>query len=379
MTKFLSTLHRWVGIPVGLLFLLSFGTGCLTALDEILKRQTAPTQDITFTYQSVTLADHAAALQNISNRQPAIRYIGLPTVETPYYEVVGRGERTLYSIGDLTPVTIKEEEHEGFFDTVLQLHRNLMLGREGVWGIEGNAIVAWTGLLAFGLSLIGLWIWWPLRKTFNVKDLLPRGRQRKHLYYSHMTAGVILLLPIVLLALTGAAITYRQIAQQVLVGHPEATQVMQPSKLAPQWQAWLKAAYASMPADSQLVRVQFPRQERGMNARGGNENILEFRFITPSDWLGMAASKVRIDRAESTLVEASVFGDFHLGEKLFSILTPLHTGRLLPTPYAAALLVLSFIGTVMVASGLISFVTKKRKRARPRRATPAKSTVPVVD
>ena len=37
--------------------------------------------------------------------------------------------------------------------------------------------------------------------------------------------------------------------------------------------------------------------------------ILEFRFKAPSDWLGLAGSKVKIDRTSSKMVDVILFRD----------------------------------------------------------------------
>lgn len=33
--EFLTTCHRWLGFPVGILFIITFGTGLITAIDEL--------------------------------------------------------------------------------------------------------------------------------------------------------------------------------------------------------------------------------------------------------------------------------------------------------------------------------------------------------
>lgn len=387
MNKFLSTLHRWLGLPLGLLFLVSFGSGCLTAVDELLQRYQTQQQNVDFQFRATTLEEQAQVLQQITQQSDNIRFIGMPTVDHPYYEVVGRGQRTLYEINSLIPTQLSDEEHEGFFSTVLQLHRNFLLGNEGLMGVDGKHYVAWTALLALLLSLIGVWIWWPLRKSFTLRDLVPRGRKRKNFYYNHMTAGLMLLPIIIMLALTGASITYRSIAQQLLTSSHHKPAHIAPTPINQDWLGWLQAAHANMPAGSELARIHFPRPQREMRnqeQRGAgkprpgaveNPNQMEFRFITPDDWLGMAGSKVLIDRENSTLNGVEKFAEMSTGTKIYSILVPLHTGRQLPAYYTVLLLLLSSLGTVMVASGIISFLTKKRKRTRRSRTLPIKPTL----
>ncbi len=384
MKKILTTLHRWLGFPVGLLFVITFGTGCLTALDELLERREQHLFNTNYTYRATTVEEDAKAISTIIQGKQSIRQLQLPSPATPYYQVFGRGEHWVYPIDELDNEKHITTTNEGVFRTLLQLHRNFLLGREGLWGIEGSHYAAWVGLIALFLSLLGLWLWWPLRKTFTAKDVVPRGRKRKHFYYSHMTSGIVVLLVIILLSLTGASITYRAITQQLLGIESDKAPSIEASTLDKHWLAWLSAAYAHMPKHSQLEKIRFPRQPQANPGTSGPTNaannpienllentgqtnapqILEFQFQTQGDWLGLAGSKVKIDKPSAQLVDVILFADLPFAGKLYSILVPLHTGHHLPTIYGLALLVFSLLGTAMVFSGLVSFVVKKRKTSK---------------
>lgn len=407
MKKFLITLHRWLGVPLGLLFIVTFGTGCLTAVDELLHRVDRQQLSANYEYAPTTIEQNAAAIEKITADKPGIRAVTLPTPSKPYYQVVARGETWTYAINDLDNAAHYQEGDDGFFHTVLDLHRHFLLGKEGLFGVQGKEYAAWVGLLALLLSLLGLWLWWPSKKTFKVKDMLPRGKKRKHFYYSHMTSGVVVLAVIVLLGLTGASITYRSITQQLFGVERDKASTMATIVVAPSWQAWLTAAQAAMPEGAQLDSVRFPRQPRNSGAeqritskpansenttpnnKMGNransaanearkntkgegeesaEKIFEFKFNAAGNWFGIASSSVKIDKTTSTLKDVNLFSQQTFGEKFYSILVPLHTGRQLPAAYAFVLLVFSFFGTVMVLSGLVSFATKKRKWKKAKRA-----------
>jgi len=191
MKKFLVTSHRWVGFPVGILFVVLFGTGFITAIDELLIRFNDEQTSHSFTYRQTSIEEDANFLTRFTENKQNLSRAFMPTRSSPYYQLASRNERWLYSID--TPNTefhqIKQDNE--FFKTVLQLHRNFLLGKEGFAGIEGKHYAAWVGLIALILSLIGLWIWWPRRKLFNIKDTLPRGKKRKQLYGNHTSAGVI--------------------------------------------------------------------------------------------------------------------------------------------------------------------------------------------
>ena len=392
MKSFLSTLHRWLGFIVGLIFLISFGTGFLTSIDELLSRQNnLPGNLKAIPYQQSSIAELAHAIEQLSPREQEIRQIKLPSEGSPFYEIHKRGEVFYYRMDTLAEVGQRKESREGFFPTVLQLHRNLLLGKEGFLGIEGAHYVAWVALIALLLSLLGLYLWWPLRRTFALRHSMPRSSKRKDLYYSHMTAGVITLPIITLLALTGAAITYRDIAKQVLSveQNPKKEMAFQEQVLNNNWREWLVEAHQRLPG-AELAYIQFPRsdapgQRRNQAAsqspresdrpkqdaqakasqdkRSNAEPIYSLRFLAPGDWLGLPSSEVQIDQKRSSLVAVKMFSELSVGEKLYAILKPLHTGRNLPALYVVLLLVLSLLGTTMVFSGIVSFMKKKRRMA----------------
>ena len=315
-----------------------------------------------------------------------IRQIVMPTPTSPYYVVNGRGETFYYEIGSLAILSHETRNQEGFFGTVLQLHRNFLLGREGLFNIEGTTYVAWVGLIALAISLMGFYLWWRVRNQFRTKNILPNGVRRTHFYYSHMTGGVVTLIAVLMLAITGASIVYRDIAKQVLgvVDNHEA--ITQQKALTNTWQAWLTEANQAMP-NSELTSIRFPRPLRNrpnndvvkVNSTPTNTNkhqannvrqpgqvkkmpaIYELRYLNEADWFGLANSKVKIDKTSSTLVDAIPFGNLLMGEKIYSILVPLHTGRNLHSGYVIVLLIFSFIGLAMVFSGVASFVMKERQ------------------
>lgn len=399
MKNLLTTLHRWLGIPIGLLFLLAFGTGFLTSIDELVKRAKSPsTPD--WHYQHQSPREQAHAITYLLEHNAATGYIQMPRANAPFYRLISREGQSIHASDNLDAGIAVPRYSNGFFDTALQLHRNLLLGRENVTGINGAEIMAWAALISLFLSLLGLYLWWPLRRKFRLRDAVPKSLKRKNLYMSHMTAGVITLIPVIMLALTGAAITYRDVAKDLL-GVTEAA-APAPVQLDATWQAWLEAGYTAIP-NGQLKAVQMPRQPRpegeaksrgtkmgaakNETAAASNDKSSRAKrpaseankrqnqpskqqeqpnttatlvFESPNDWWGLANSKVIIDIKSAQLLQVNDFGSLSFGAKLLSIVKPLHTGRELPVVYVLVLFLFSALGTVMVFSGIYSFIKKKR-------------------
>lgn len=361
MKKFLSTLHRWLGFPLGLLFVVTFATGSISTIEELLKRINISSENSHFEYHPTTLTENAEALAIITKDKQDIRSIVLPSLGAPYYRVEASGESWTYAIDHLENEKHVKDSVNGFFKTTLQLHRNYLLGSQGLWGVEGKHYAAWVGLITIMISLLGLWLWWPVRKSFKTKDLVPNGRKRKNFYYNHMTGGVVVLIAILLLAITGASITYRAFTEQLLGVKRDEPSEKQGVSIANNWQAWLEIAYVQMPAGAILQQIRYPRpSKKTTEKREASEDkalifislveeqaaqknnitvqktdqVLTFQFHAVGDWLGLASSNVMIDKQDSLLINTRLFANLSLGEKVFAILKPLHTGHDLPLCYS---------------------------------------------
>ena len=365
-----TQLHRWLGVPLGILFLVTLITGIAVGAADLLDELDRKGQ----TYRPTSIAEDARALGRMTRDMPALFQAVLPTPRTPYYQARARGETRTYRIGDLEPI-----DHEvsagngGLYRTMLGLHRTFLLGRQdGAFGFSGADVVAWVSLLAAVLGLIGIWLWWPYRRSFRWKRSVPLGWTRSVMFRSHMTGGVVTVVAVVLLCVTGAAITYRGAAAAMLGASRISNTGMReaPYYLARDWTTWLDAATQEM--DGELTVVSFPRR-RG---RGGGQvqapflgfgavdpaTAVQFRFVTAGDWLGMAGSRVYLDPRQSALIGAARFDDLPIGQRLYSLIVPLHAGRGVTPAYLVALLIGTLLVTVMTFSGIVSFALKHVRR-----------------
>lgn len=364
MKPIIKKIHRWFGFPLGVLFVVTFGTGLLTAVDELLHNA----EYAGWAYEETTLDQDALVLTEITQGKKGIRRIVMPSQSTPYYQLWLSDSTATYPINDISQVVQKRHQRDGFFNTVLQLHRNFLLGKEGFLGIKGATYVAWVSLLALLISMIGLWLWWPVRRKFSVKKILPTDRRHGTLYYSHINSGVVVFVFIVLMSLTGASITYRDISQ-ALFGVDQRSGVWiesEPVVLDSTWHAWLTAVKKTIP-NGTLAEIRYPRKQpraekNDQSSRAGDAMLLTFKVQDEHSWLGLPNNQVVIDRYRSTVVSGRRFTRLSLGEKFYSVLKPLHTGRGLHYSYVVFLFLMSVLGTLMVLTGVIGFVVKKRMK-----------------
>ncbi len=186
----------------------------------------------------------------------------------------------------------------------------------------------------------------------------------------------------------------RTFTEQLLGVKRDKPSEKQVVSIANNWQAWLEMAYAQLPAGAILQQIRYPRPPKKttektevsedktlslislVKEQAAKKNkvtvqkpdqVLTFQFHAAGDWLGLANSNVMIDKQDSLLVNTRLFAELSLGEKVFAMLKPLHTGHDLPAYYVVLQLILSLLGTIMVFSGLVSFIIKKRRRSKVAR------------
>ena len=368
MRRFLRQFHRWIGLPVSILFLITLTSGLIVGGEELVSAYNKMEQ----AYGPTTVAENALAIEKITAEVRGLRSIVMPTPDTPFYQARAQGVIRTYRIGDHKLIHEQISSRSGFFQTVLRLHRNFLIGRDGAFGLSGAELSAWVSLTAITLSLMGLYLWWRMRRSFRLRKLLPSGSRRGDFFQSHIHGGILVMIPILILGITGASITYRPIARSVL----EAEQVSasglkdHPFYIVDNWANWLSKANAAMP-EGELRSIHFPRgrSNGSMPVFGTVEprRAIQFRYVTSRDWLGVAGSRVYIDPGQSGFLGAAPFDSLPLGQQLYMMIVPVHTGRNVSSGYLAIMLLFAALATVVTVSGIVSMTKHLRQQSQAKR------------
>ena len=363
MRGFLRQLHRWVGLPLGILFLVTLVSGVITGGEEFVRAIDNKGQD----YRPTTLEEDVRAIEKITSEVRRINAIVMPTPQTPFYQARTQTSTKTYRVGDLKLIKEKTASRDGFFETVLRLHRGFLLGREGFFGLSGPEIAAWVSLIVLGLGLMGVYLWWRVRRSFGFRKLIPASG-RKHAYFqAHINGGIVTVVMLLILGFTGAAMTYRDVARSTLGAERVSSSGLEevPLYVEDNWEAWLRKAEAKMP-DAELAMISFPRQRGASDgAESGGvkaQAAIQFRYISEKDWLGVAGSRVYIEPAQSAYLGAVRFDALPFGQKLYTMIVPLHTGRNVSPTYLGVMLVFTALAVVMTFSGVISMVIQLIRR-----------------
>lgn len=267
-------LHRWVGVIAGLVILAAAVTGgvlvFMDAEDRWLNPQWYPA-DASSAENRVPVT---AALDALKQQYPEMRVQGirLPHDERDALVLFG-GNRAAYCDPRSGTILGMRPRMNQWSQTFVKLHVNLMLGPTGGLIVE---IATWITL---GLSLTGLWLWWPLRIVW----FRQRASFRRFNLDLHSVAGLYSSLFLLVICITG--LTMRHLHGE----HPRSPAAPVPQAGAPRISvdAAIQAAEQALPG-VRAAAVEMP----GPNPRGTYRIQLAF----PEDGSPAGRSVVFVDQ-----------------------------------------------------------------------------------
>jgi uncharacterized iron-regulated membrane protein len=359
-------LHRWVGLALGSVLLLSACTGLWLALagpsDKRQMAQQCVGSDPVSSYQA--LADAVAVqlgpLASLTLRMPhAERACVTAFAKTPSWH----GEAFLHPT--TARVTALREESQGLYNLMFELHSNLLMGE------SGKAVLALTAAFFIALWLTGLALWWPLRWR-TAFQLRLRGRALLALADGHKVAGVALGLAVLMAVSSGAYIAWRPMAGWInaLASTPRPT-----APALPPWPPAQGAAPADLlPLDAV---VQAGSRAAGVGARlvdigvpASRPGPVRLRYHLAGDPHPNGQSYVWIDPRQGDVLRRVNWHEADLGSRLQGWLYPFHAGHLWGAPHTVLLVVVGACLIWFTLSGPLLWALRRRTRVAVRAAYP---------
>jgi len=237
---------------------------------------------------------------------------------------------------------------------VFQLHHRLLAGE------SGERVVGVAGLAGAVLCLTGVIVWFPAWRSFAGK-VWPKSATRRDLVASHRDLGVLMVVPVFVLCLTGGMIVYNDTSKGLLTGlAPGGIEAGKPPQAGVgdiDWPVALAGAQAAFPRAT-LRLASWP------SAPGAPAVI---RMKQPAEWHPNGRTLVYIDPATSKVVgtlDAQALGP---GARLQNALYPIHAASAGGRLYELVV----FLGGVALAAlgglGLWSFLIQQRRNWARRR------------
>jgi uncharacterized iron-regulated membrane protein len=359
----LRALHRWLGLALAVIVFSVAVSGALLLFRDPYYRAVYPALGAPMTAMSDTRAD---VLRTIESRwrDEGVRVVKFPRPGTNVFHVwLGDGTEAFVHPRD-GAVIDRWRWHSRLPAFLFELHAHL-LGDRAATVVNGIAAL----LVAF-MALTGVVFWWPARRgAFRLRAAVPRRTTPGDLLRSHAAVGALAVLPVLLFAVTGAAIVFYDPAAAAMGRLFDRRPAEEPTaRVAPRdapSQPW-EAVLATLDAT-------FPEGETVFYYPGSPADArLQFRKRLPGEWHPNGRSYVLIDPYEGAVVQAIDARAQGAGTRLMHAVYPLHAAKVGGVPMVAlgafAAVALAWLG----AGGAWSYAGRRlaaRSAARvPRHA-----------
>ncbi|MCJ8163438.1 PepSY domain-containing protein [Pontibacter sp. E15-1] len=252
----------------------------------------------------------------------------------------------------------------GFFQTMMQLHRWLLI--EG--GI-GKMIVGIATIIFVFLTLTGLVLWFPVkRKNWKQGLKIKTNAKWKRVNHDlHNTLGFYAALLLLIMALTGLCWSfewYRNglsslMGEEVFKGRrekPMASHRMAGQTATLTLAGYISRAEAILPGDGN-IRVALPQDDT--TAVVVTKSGAGFFALAASD-------KVQLDQHTGEPLLVEIFSEKPLNVQLVSLIRPLHLGEVYGTFSKILYFISCLIATSLPVTGTLIWINKLKKKPKKR-------------
>jgi uncharacterized iron-regulated membrane protein len=377
------SIHRWLGIGLGVWFALVGATGSILVFEDAIDAWLNPqllTTDKRGAWlpveaiverateehdlgriEKIRFPQAAGEVYRLTVRVSPARRVGSERIEAMFDPVDGRllGTRKAEALGLAAPHLLK---------TLYEFHRNVLLGE------AGSNIVGIAGFLLLASAVSGIVLAWP-KKRAGWRRLVwinTRASATRIAFDVHRSFGVAFALLLLLSTLTGATLVYLNYVRD-LVGLF--------SKVAPfptiPWRARddaepkglgeIVAAVRAAHPDRTITEIHGPPRQTGgylvYLRAAGDEHRLGDTIL----WVHPYTAEILVERSDRTR---------SAGETFMHWLFPLHSGSAFGTAGMVAMCATGVLPLLLGATGLWVWLRKRRgerigRERRQQRAQPA--------
>jgi uncharacterized iron-regulated membrane protein len=334
--------HRWGGIIATVVLLVA----ALTAMPLVYKKHlirwlVVPGETLPATYDIGRMGEE---LDLLAAKVPDIDtyLIKAPNPAEPYWMLTGADDHLhAYALGTVEPLV----QNHWLLDALVvirELHVELMAG------LFGEYLLLIGALIAVALGITGAILWWPARKGFRMRWILPSPRQFKVqlLMQYHRHSGALTSIMVVLVSLTGALLLWQSLVFVLLPAQPFFLQ-SQPMQNVASAQPSALLAHAAV-----AVPDGWPTYIR-LGTEGVEQASIRFRL--PGEWHPNGRTSVIFNLANGAVQVSERSDEASIGRRLVNQAYPLHAGYGMNEAY----LLLVFASAVAMlwlgVTGLISY------------------------
>jgi uncharacterized iron-regulated membrane protein len=225
---------------------------------------------------------------------------------------------------------------------LFDLHAHLLAGA------TGEIVNGYLALVLVFLGLSGVLLWVPRRRSvFRFRYAVPREATRTAVFRAHGASGVLLVLPVLVFAVTGAGLVFYEQAWEALSAAFDRSTPAAPSAI-------VRPRPDAKQPWSEILRIAtetFPEAGPAMYSPGTPANaVLTFRKSLPGEWHPNGRSYVLIDPYAASVVQAIDAREQGAGTRIVHALYPVHAVKVGGPLFAGAAL-MAALGLAWLAVG----------------------------
>ncbi|MDB5673291.1 MAG: hypothetical protein JWM65_273 [Sphingomonas bacterium] len=366
----LTPVHRWAGLTIGLVVMLSALTGAGMAFRDQLEPIFYPGVARTAPCAAPLSLDALAASARRLHPAGTLDYLRVRREADAPVAARFLNKDTLYLDRCTGAASASQNRYQGFFGVLEWLHR-------GQWAKVGGWVMG-TGALALIVLLggIGVYLWWP-RKPRRFSQGFTVSRKMKGPAFNiglHRAVGAWVAVPLLLSALTGLPNAFDGLHDAIvsLDGKAES----KPVSAVPADPRAPRPALAA--AWRTIDRLAPNASEVLIHVARGPRDPLEIYIIEAGAPHANARSYLWIDAWSGRVIDYVPYSRMGAGSRLYFWMLSLHTGEV-GGLVGQLVLFLGAIGALALGyTGISAYVRRRfkldRKRPAPARVAPATSS-----
>ncbi|WP_166831216.1 PepSY-associated TM helix domain-containing protein [Thalassoroseus pseudoceratinae] len=353
--------HRWIGLTVGLLFVLIGLTGSILvfdhAIDEWLNPNlllTAQTGDQAPIAEIINAAETSYDGKAMSVTKPRVEN-GVWTVWFSKKTKDGRKFVAVYVDPTNSKVTGQRTWGEDLLGWIYRLHYQLVAGQTGV------VIVGVAGLLVMVSLISGVYLWWPLWKHSWRAAFMIRGGSRFN-YDLHKTLGIGSFVFLFALVFTGVYMEFPFLVKPIVTMFSEETQ--EPRRLKSK-ESESKQAISADDA-LRIARQHFPNAAFDhLHPPRGADGTYEVAFRQPHEvQQTFGRSQVFLDQYSGEVLALRNPDDFTAADVFLAWQFPLHSGEAFGMVGRWIVFISGFTPAILYVTGFILWWRRGRSRKK---------------
>ena len=360
--KALFQVHLWLGVGLGLYFMVVCLTGSVIVYKKEMERAMIPqlirVEPLEKRVSFQGMVDRVKAAYPKATLQNVYLYWEPGTSWSFRMQSKTEGRIQVY-VDPYRGVILGEDRYRGkFLQWVYDLHVNLLLGDLGEW------LKGWGG---FGLALVsvsGIVIWWPGRRWWRQGFTYEtRARWKRQNYDLHKLGGLASSVVLLLLAVTGAYWTFPK-EYEALIGWATGTPVVIATPRVEPVKEWvsldvaLEAAMKAVPGGTPtLFRL----------AAKPNE-VHSLHHLLPGDWRTQGDHVAYVNPGTAEVVRVTYHEDVPLGARLQRDIFGLHFGTFWGHPTRVIWVVMGLLPIPLFVTGVLMWWNRSLSKIWARRS-----------